>query len=268
MPTIDEVAAEIDEALEGASDGDKGRWERLKGEVKRYRERMKAVESVAELFGDDLDKFTALPDGDKQAIAQFATKYADGDLATSAAMSLQFAQVLAGDRFEELYSELTGKSDDAPEPDGDEPEEIDMAGLDESQVKQMIAEAVAEARQEMEAQQAASRQIASQLEKLGYNPDPSDPRTRAVLSLAAAGDGDLETAHKELAEIMGDPGGSPDSEAAGAAEESAGADEPSTTAPPEGVPTGGKVDPPKTFEEAGARAMDRLASIDDADLLS
>lgn len=260
----DKLADEIDQALEAAPEEDKGRFERLKGEVKRYRERMQAVEKVAETLGDGFESFAALPEGDQQAIIGFATQYAEGtqtgDFGPSAELAINFARLLAGDRFDEMV----GVQPSEGEPEAPSEEEIDMGDLSEDKVKEMIAEARKEWEAEWSAREQGAQQIRQQLTDLGYDPDPNDPRTRIVLSYAHANQMELEQAHKDLIPILSGPGGSDDDEAAGAAGESAGADEPSTTAPPEGVPTGGTVDPPKDFEEAGSRAEARLESLAEA----
>ena len=267
--SIDEVATQISDALESASDDERGGYERLKSEVERYRKRFKPYEELASQLGDGFESFTGLPAEDQQAIIQFASVYADGmksgDFGAAANMSVQFARVLAGDQFAELVGV---QSPDEGEPEAPVEEAVDVTGMTEDQVRKMLAEEREQIRAEIRAEEAARAQISKQLTDLGYSPDPSDPKTRAVLSLAAANQVDLAEAHNDLTAILGDPGGSPSDEAAGAAGESAGADEPTTTAPPVGVPTGGTVEPPKTFEEAGARAEARLASLDDADLLS
>lgn len=269
MPSIDDVASEIDAALETASDDEKGGYERLKNEVKRYRERFKTFEEMDKNLDGALDVIASLPEGDQRAIFGFASQYAQGmesgDFGAAAETAVAFGRSLAGDAFDELVG---AKPVDEP---AETPETVEdeMAGLDENSVKKMLAEMREELKAELRQEQQSAEQIRRNLTELGYEPDPNDARTRAVLSLAAANEIDLSEADAMLKSILGDPGGSPDeSEAAGAAGESAGADEQITTAPPEGVPTGGSVDPPKTFEEAGERAEARLASLSDAEGLS
>lgn len=233
---------------------DDGLKNRLKAENKKYRQRAQEAEAKIEAMGP----LMALTESDQAAVMSFASLIANGaqtgDFNQAAELAVGFARELAGDGFDELIG------GPAEEPAVDEGE-AEMAGLTKEDVQQMLNDAFAQ----QQAIESEAQMIARQLESLGYNPDPTDPKTNVVLSIAAANGGDLDAAHATVENVTSGAGASDGDDAAGAAGTSAGADgETEGTAPPEGVASPGETSTPTTFEEAEASALSKLDALADA----
>ena len=239
--------------------------ERLKAENKKYRKRAQDAEAKVEAF----EPLFSLQDDDQQAVAAFADAIARGgqagDLGHAAKMALEFSKALAGDGFDELIG--VTPDDGGPDDDGADEPDVEDEMFSKDEMRQMVADAVAEAMtstmSQAEKERAMHDRIAADLQDLGLSPDPTDPRTRLVLMEASANGGDLSAANDTVVSVIGEAGASDsDDDAAGAADTSAGADgEPDTTAPPEGQPTPGESSIPKTFAESESSALSKLDAL-------
>jgi hypothetical protein len=119
----------------------------------------------------------------------------------------------------------------------------------------MVQERVDAALARYEAVNETRSQLMAEVKSLGYEPNLDDPRTYALLSLAAKNDGDLSAAHELLTGITGaaDAASKPDAESS-----TTPADSDELVPAPDGVPASGTPTQPTTFDEASERALLRF----------
>jgi hypothetical protein len=255
----DDLADQIDQLEANGTDADKGEARRLRKEVAKFRAAKDAAEAEAARYA----ALTELHEGDAAAVLRFAQLLGE-DPGQAAAMAVAFGRSLAevsGADFNELAGIPAGDTTE-PEPDEDVPADLegstDMALTDE-QIQAMVEQQVQAALSQFQQTQTLQQQLMNEVRALGYEPDVDDPRTYALLSLAAKNDGDLEKAHEVFTSTFGAADAPP---ATGDTPESTPATSDELVPAPDGVPASGNRTIPTTLAEAAESAESRFLTMD------
>ena len=259
--TADELVGQIDALAENGTDADKAEARRLRKEVAKFREAKESAEQAVARY----EAFESLHDEDVAAVAAFA-QLVGPNPAAAAEMAVAFGRSLAGAAGTD-FNALVGINTPDDEPDTDDSEgSDDMTGMTDEQVQALInervealvSEKIQGAISEYQQQESIRSQVLREVENLGYAPDLDDPKTVALLSLAARStDGDIGKAH----EVLSGAFGAADAASNVTDDESVQSTSSDELVPaPDGVPASGTPHVPQNMDEAEASAMARLST--------
>lgn len=171
---------------------------KLRAEHKKYRERFSPFEQT----------FSGLHPDDAQALLSFAQTFASGNVDDAVRWMLGNAKGLAGDRWNDFYSEIADAVAEAVEEaeSAADSELLDNAADSTQNVEELVAKAVADAlaRRDEETREAeAIRGIELELKELGYEPG-SQQATFFLTFAKTNGTTDLKVAHEAYQTFLAD----------------------------------------------------------------